>query len=152
VALERQKRHAAPLAVAFIDLDEFKRINGECGHHGGDEVLTAIGMRLASSMHPVDAVARYGGDEFVVLRESLTSASEGTYLAQQVRRVFTSPFDCPSFSETVTASIGVAVAIEPGCTAEALLRTADHAMYVAKGRGSGDWEVLLANARSRVSA
>ena len=139
VAVNRLHRCSSSVALAFIDLDGFKDINDRRGHDGGDELLVAVAGRLGSSVRNVDTVARYGGDEFVVLRESLRDNSEGQHLAEQIAQVFEQPFLCNSTAEVITASIGIALADGGAVTGPALIKQADIAMFAAKEKGGASW-------------
>jgi diguanylate cyclase (GGDEF)-like protein len=125
-----------PVAAIFIDLDGFKRINDELGHHMGDSLLREVGRRLQSALRDDDLVARYGGDEFVVLCE-VSDASAARDLAERLRRNLATPFEFLPPSATVGASLGVALSSPGGSGVEIdpLIRAADQAMYRAKAAG-----------------
>jgi diguanylate cyclase (GGDEF)-like protein len=143
LALARLQRNQSPLAVAFIDLDDFHGINQTYGHVPvGDEVLISIGRRLTASVRRIDTVARYGGDEFVVLREQMKDDSEGEQLAKHLSGLFRYPFTCAGVTVPVTASIGVAVAAEPGISCESVLQQADATMFEAKRTRGSTWKVF----------
>ena len=134
-ALERRGRGC--LAVLFVDLDDFKTVNDTLGHRVGDEVLRDIAPRIAAAVRPADTVARFGGDEFVILCEDLSGHGDALAVAQRVRRAFDEPFLIGGSSRQLTASIGVAVRL-PGEPAPAdLIRDADAAVYRAKDQGRG---------------
>jgi two-component system cell cycle response regulator len=130
------RRHKVPLAVLFIDLDHFKAVNDNYGHPAGDAVLRAIGALILQTVRPEDIVARYGGEELVVLARScdLLRALE---LAESLRaKISSTSIACGSASLRVTASIGVAAMPSPGITDRAsLLAAADRAVYRAKEHG-----------------
>ncbi len=121
-------------AVLFVDLDAFKRINDTAGHDTGDVVLRAIGERLRRELRTVDAVARIGGDEFVLLAEDADTA--GAYrLAERVRRIVAWPVRARGETHPVTCSVGISFFPEDGFTAARLIRAADQVMYRAKREG-----------------
>ena len=136
----RTKRHTA---VFFIDLDRFKHINDGAGHETGDEVLRTIASRLRRAVRQHDTVARYGGDEFVVIAEELQWPAEAIEVARRLLETVRTPIDHESGELVVTASIGAVVA-DARPDPNAALRDADSAMYQAKNRG-GDRVVWLDN-------
>jgi diguanylate cyclase (GGDEF)-like protein len=131
------RRDGAALAVLFIDLDDFKIVNDTLGHQVGDTLLREIAPRIAAAVRPADTVARFGGDEFVVLCEDLTGHSDAIRVASRVRNAFEAPFDVAGAPRRITASIGVAVSTDRDTDANALIRDADAAVYRAKGQGRG---------------
>ncbi|MEN6459149.1 MAG: GGDEF domain-containing protein [Thermoguttaceae bacterium] len=124
-------------AVCFVDLDEFKAINDELGHLAGDRVLREVACRLADSIRPGDMAARYGGDEFTILVDDLSSADDAMRVAWRILRQLASPVTIADYSANVSASIGIALASHNCRCIEALLENADRAMYQAKSRGGG---------------
>ncbi len=131
-----QRSPGAGLAVAFIDLDDFKAVNDGMGHSVGDELLTKVADRLTTCVRAADTIARFGGDEFAVLLEDVTSAEQVKEFAERVIEVLRVPMDVGGLSLGVPASIGVAFAM-PESTSESLMRDADIAMYGAKANGKG---------------
>ncbi|MCO5327298.1 MAG: EAL domain-containing protein [Solirubrobacterales bacterium] len=132
-ALARAERHGHEAAILFCDLDEFKNVNDSLGHAAGDELLVAVGRRLAGCVPPQDTAARFGGDEFAVLVED-TSRTDVGALADCILRALEEPFAVRGMEVFLSGSIGVAVG---SSRTEDLLRNADLAMYDAKRRGSG---------------
>lgn len=120
------------LAVMFCDLDRFKVLNDSLGHSHGDETLCAVARRLVEAVRPGDLVARFGGDEFVLLCEDLAGPDEAEVIARRVLQRLREPME--DLPNRVAASIGIALADGVG-TPEDLLRDADTAMYRAKDRG-----------------
>jgi diguanylate cyclase (GGDEF)-like protein len=135
-ALSRLERHPTGLAIAFIDLDNFKAINDSLGHGCGDKVLLTMAVLLASQVRPGDSIARFGGDEFVALFEDLSQPVEqATELAQRLFRAARQPIDVVGEAISMTASIGVAVVAGPHCRSEDVLARADATMYSVKHGG-----------------
>jgi diguanylate cyclase (GGDEF)-like protein len=133
--LDVRKRYQHPFAVLLMDIDGLKRINDSHGHPAGDRVLMQVAMSLRRSIRSVDTAARIGGDEFCVLlpEQDLKSAAKlAARLATAIEEEVAAPGE-PS----VTVSIGVAASPEHGDEAEALIDTADRAMYRAKAAGEG---------------
>ncbi len=136
-----------PLALLFIDLDNFKYINDTFGHDCGDQLLTAVAERLRGAVRSNDVVVRFGGDEFVVLLQNIRDTVIALQLAEKLRETVTSPLMLGGQEFVVTCSIGVAVSPLHGKTAEELLQNADAAMYHAKSGGK-DGVRLWENAMS----
>ena len=135
-ALARAGRGTTNVAVVFVDLDDFKVVNDVRGHPAGDQLLIAVAERLRACLRPEDTAARFGGDEFVILLESVAAAAAATRVADRVLQAFRTPFSFPGFEISARASVGVAVA-GAAASAEELVLEADAAMYVAKKRGKG---------------
>ncbi|HYA67524.1 MAG TPA: diguanylate cyclase, partial [Acidimicrobiales bacterium] len=125
---------SGPTAVLFIDLDHFKIVNDGLGHAAGDELLVKVSQRLRSVIRPGDVVARFGGDEFVVLCDRINGDDAVQQLAQRLLFALAQPLTVAGNEVFVTASIGIALSHE-GNTADSLLRQADAAMYQAKHEG-----------------
>lgn len=133
--LARSRREHLPVAVLFLDLDNFKDINDTLGHRAGDDLLVAVGIRLASALREGDTVGRLGGDEFVVLTEGAPLADGVEPVADRILAVMVAPFEIDESDAplNVTASIGYAEGDR--ATPEALLKDADIALYQAKAAG-----------------
>lgn len=134
LALARVSRQSSTVAVLFLDVDRFKVINDSLGHSVGDELLIAVAARLEGVLRPSDTVGRFGGDEFVIVAESVADQDEAVALAERITHAVTRPVQLGGRDVPVTISIGVVVAAA-GDDAESLLRDADAAMYRAKERG-----------------
>jgi len=134
-ALQRVKRAETTVAVLFIDLDNFQHANDTLGHAAGDELLRLTAARIDQDLRPGDTVARFGGDEFVVLCEDVGSPADAMDVAERLRALLAEPIPLATGVAQVTASIGVALPDRPDRSAEALLQAADRAMYEAKAAG-----------------
>jgi diguanylate cyclase (GGDEF)-like protein/PAS domain S-box-containing protein len=144
-ALERQTRDGSPVAVLFMDLDDFKTINDSLGHAAGDQLLVALAERLVGRLRTADTAARLGGDEFGVLLEDggddgLTAAD----VAGRILETLEEPFDLDGTEVYARASIGISVAEpdDPVGSADELLRNADVAMYMAKEGGKARYQLF----------
>jgi diguanylate cyclase (GGDEF)-like protein len=136
-AIERAKGREAMLGLLFIDLDGFKNVNDTLGHSAGDELLQAAAMRLKSALRPSDQVVRFGGDEFIVVLETVADEDSAVQAAERIAQVFNGPFELSLGRHTVGTSIGIGLYPRDGKDAETLLRSADMAMYFAKEAGKG---------------
>jgi diguanylate cyclase (GGDEF)-like protein/PAS domain S-box-containing protein len=122
--------------VVFVDLDRFKWVNDSLGHDAGDALLRVVAERLASVIRPGDTVARFGGDEFVVLGTTLHDAHEAHAFADRLRLAVAVPVDLPGGQTVVpTVSVGITTTTDPATDPAELLRDADAAMYRAKEAG-----------------
>jgi diguanylate cyclase (GGDEF)-like protein/PAS domain S-box-containing protein len=134
--LARSRRSGQPVAAFFIDLDHFKDANDSLGHEAGDRLLQAVGDRFVSMLRADDSVGRLGGDEFVVLAEGISLSLGPEPIAERICETLRQPFVIPGYEDlpiTVTASIGIATGQRE--SAQELLRDADVALYLAKGKG-----------------
>jgi diguanylate cyclase (GGDEF)-like protein/PAS domain S-box-containing protein len=140
-ALARTDRLAAPVAVLFVDLDDFKAVNDDSGHAAGDELLVAVAERLRRTLRPGDTIARLGGDEFAVLIEDAAEPGRPEAAAQRLLAAIAEPFDASGGGAgtqvRITASVGIAMGAAGQHDAAELLRSADVAMYAAKAAGKG---------------
>lgn len=139
-AIKRSNRNQKRFAVMFIDLDRFKRINDNLGHGIGDALIKACGERLTQAMREDDTVARFGGDEFVLLLENLSNASDAVVLAERALASCARPFVIDGHELLVSASIGVSIYPEDGADPETLVKNADTAMYRAKDGSAGTYQ------------
>ncbi|MEH6358148.1 MAG: ABC transporter substrate-binding protein [Pseudomonadales bacterium] len=131
---KRTLRDASYPVLLFIDLDEFKMVNDACGHDVGDQLLCDVAQRLRMELRESDTIARFGGDEFVVLLDNIASTREIEQIAAKLLKALALPLYCSDQPEAVTASIGL-VRIETGDTPVTVLKKADQAMYYIKERG-----------------
>ncbi len=143
-ALLRAARTEHKVAVLFMDLDNFKSVNDSLGHSAGDRLLTQVAERVQSCLRPTDTIARLGGDEFAILLEDVIDDEDATVVTDRIFEELQSSFELEGKELLVRASVGIAVS-DAGAhqaKAEALLRDADVAMYVAKSRGKGRSELF----------
>ena len=131
-AIMRVNRSGDRVALLFIDLDRFKQVNDTHGHAAGDEILRQAGARIRACVREVDTVARLGGDEFVVLLECDVRPDTPGIIGERVRGAFTPPFDWKGLEVRCGASVGVSLYPDHARDAEALLASADAAMYRVK--------------------
>jgi diguanylate cyclase (GGDEF)-like protein len=141
-ALARGNRNGSRLAVLFMDLDGFKSINDTLGHEAGDDVLRETARRLSSVVRRVDTLARIGGDEFVLLAVDLTNDPDQGVdrIANKCIEVVMAPLQVQGMDYHMGISVGVALCCG-GCTAERILAEADKAMYEAKQKGNGRYQM-----------
>ncbi|HEY7454808.1 MAG TPA: EAL domain-containing protein [Thermoleophilaceae bacterium] len=148
-AIERRGRSQAT-AVYFLDVDRFKRINDSLGHGAGDEVLREVAARIQRTLRPDDTVARFGGDEFTILCESVGGVLEAVGVADRLQREIAQPLRAGGAELRLSASIGIALA-EPGEEVDRtrLVEDSDAAMYRAKERGGARTELFDSAMRER---
>jgi diguanylate cyclase (GGDEF)-like protein len=139
-AITLSKRHHRQLAVLFVDLDRFKRINDSLGHVIGDRVLQAVARRLSTCVRTSDTVSRQGGDEFVILLWEERNAQDAAVTAEKILHALREPLDIDEHVLNITASIGIVTYPDDGADAETLLRNADFAMYHAKDCGRNSYQ------------
>jgi diguanylate cyclase (GGDEF)-like protein/PAS domain S-box-containing protein len=142
-AIERQGRDLRPVAVLFMDLDDFKTINDSLGHAAGDVLLREVGDRLKVCLRTADTAARLGGDEYAILLEDGGDGIQAVDVAERLLESLVAPFTLEDKEVFVRASVGIAVAEgDAAVDAEELLRDADVAMYMAKEKGKGRYQVF----------
>jgi diguanylate cyclase (GGDEF)-like protein len=140
IALEEAKEAGESLALLFIDLDGFKKVNDTAGHAAGDELLQHAAERLLEAIRPHDKVVRFGGDEFVILLENIEHRIDAAHVAERVQSAFDQPFRLKQGAHTVGTSIGIALYPTDGEDAPALLEKADIAMYSVKTHGKHGYQ------------
>ncbi|MEY2581323.1 MAG: hypothetical protein QOE09_1172, partial [Ilumatobacteraceae bacterium] len=139
-SLAGARRRGKQIGVMFLDIDDFKVVNDSLGHGSGDELLRFTGRRIAAAIRPGDTVARFGGDEFVIVADDVT-IRETEQIAERVLEAVSQPCLIGKREMNVTASLGIAIA-DADATPESLLRDSDAAMYRAKERGRGRVEMF----------
>jgi len=141
--------HRRLVAVMFLDLDRFKRINDTLGHAAGDQLLRALALRLKATLRERDTVARFGGDEFVMLLDDVASEKDVALLANKVLEAMTQPYQIDAHAFHLTASIGISLYPGDGQDTGTLLRNADIAMYRAKDLGKNTYQFYSAEMSHR---
>lgn len=159
LALAATRRDGGLVAVLFVDLDRFKMVNDLWGHQAGDDLLKAVAERLARARRSTDTVARFGGDEFVLVCPQVADSAAACHIADGLLADLRAPVAIGGVEHRMTASIGIVLGggrrrhrgscPEDEDTPESLLRSADTAMYRAKERGNG-WELFDETMRERV--
>jgi diguanylate cyclase (GGDEF)-like protein len=135
--LARAERHGERFALLFLDLDRFKPVNDRFGHQAGDQVLRETAQRLSNCVRQADTLARFGGDEFMILMPEIRECQDILPLAQRVEQALAAPVPVEGGEAALGVSIGIACYPEDGTEADALLDGADKAMYAAKQGGGG---------------
>jgi diguanylate cyclase (GGDEF)-like protein/PAS domain S-box-containing protein len=139
-SLAQATRRASQIAVMFLDIDQFKMVNDSLGHNVGDELLKHAAERIAATIRPGDTVARFGGDEFVIVCDDVSTV-EAEQIAERVLDELSLRWHIGDQEMHITASLGIAIA-DAHATPESLLRDSDAAMYRAKERGRGRIEMF----------
>ena len=137
--LNKAIRSNSKLALLFLDLDGFKKINDTLGHEAGDEILIETASRLKKTVRTVDRIGRLGGDEFLILLDEITNVSDIHLIAKKIIQQFNKPFTVDGHEVVVTTSIGVSLFPDDSKNTSELLRHADMAMYHAKELGSNTY-------------
>ncbi len=148
-AIALARRRGTRLAVVFLDLDEFKKINDTLGHAAGDEVLQIVTHRLEQVVRDSDTVSRHSGDEFLVLLAEVSQASDAGAIATKMLAALAEPFDLGDQAVHLSASLGISVYPEDGDDAATLVSRADVAMYQSKRYGRGGFEFYNSAALNR---
>ncbi|HSN21153.1 MAG TPA: EAL domain-containing protein, partial [Usitatibacter sp.] len=143
-SIARAERSHRKVAVLFIDLDNFKNINDTLGHDVGDELLRQVARRLAACVRFEDTIARQGGDEFIVLLDSIDDSRGASIVAQKILVALRQPFNLGGTEQHVSGSVGIAVFPEDGRDAQTLMKNADTAMFHGKGIGKNTYQYFTA--------
>ena len=149
-ALATAQRPGSSIGVFFCDIDDFKNVNDGLGHEAGDELLVALPPRLREALRPADTVARFGGDEFVVLCEDLDSETDAVTVAERIAAAFAKPLELGGRVHHVSVSVGVVFVGAEQADAGEILRDADAAMYRAKEAGKGRFAIFDEPMRERL--
>jgi diguanylate cyclase (GGDEF)-like protein/PAS domain S-box-containing protein len=152
-AIELSKRRKDQwFAVLFLDLDRFKTVNDSLGHVLGDQLLVSASRRLQTCLRTSDTIARFGGDEFVILLENLDGTREATQIADRILKDMMSTFNLAGHEVVISTSIGIVFSSQSYEKPEEVLRDADIAMYRAKALGRGRYVVFNTAMRTHVVA
>ena len=139
---DRAQRFHKSIALLMLDLDKFKDINDYFGHSAGDQVLRVTAKRIRETIRKTDSVARMGGDEFIVLLNDLATADQAEQIAAKIVASLSEPIEVGKFQVPMSVSVGVCTVEDETVDAEVLLRRVDAAMYRAKARGRGCFQVF----------
>jgi len=148
-ALASARWHERAVAVLFMDVDRFKNINDTLGHEAGDQLLRELAERLSGALRDRDTIARFGGDEFVILLDDVAQISDVDKLVKKIHESLESPFSIKGSEFHVTASIGISLYPTDGEDSSTLLRNADMAMYRAKDDWRNSYEFYSADMTTR---
>ena len=148
-AISLSRRHGTHLAVLFLDLDGFKHINGSLGHEIGDKVLQLVAQRLVACVRTSDTISRHGGDEFVILLSEVDKAGDAAISAKKILTALARPHAISELQVHLSASIGISIYPQHGDDADTLIKNADAAMYLAKGKGSDKYHSFSQNRNVR---
>jgi diguanylate cyclase (GGDEF)-like protein/PAS domain S-box-containing protein len=149
--LNDAQRNNNLVAVLFMDLDDFKKINDSMGHNAGDRLLVQVAERLDSTVRSGDTVGRLGGDEFIVLLGGLADVNDINPVVKNLLNCFREPFRCENRELMITAAIGIAIYPNDGDTPSLLLRNADSAMYHSKEQGRNAYSYFTEEMNRKVS-
>jgi diguanylate cyclase (GGDEF)-like protein len=149
--IKEAKRHNNRIAVLFLDLDDFKKINDTLGHNIGDKILIETAMRLKSAVRAEDTVGRFGGDEFIVILGEINNLDVVHMIAENLIKCIKNVFNIDNRAMILTVSIGISVFPEDGDDASKLLRHADSAMYHAKKLGRNTYSFFTESMNQEAS-
>ena len=150
-AIALAERQSRQLAVMFVDLDHFKKINDSLGHDVGDKLLQSVAGRLIGCVRRSDTVSRLGGDEFVVLLAQVEHAEDAAYSARKILRALAAPHVIDNRSLDINVSIGLSTYPNDGQDAEGLMNRADNAMYEAKEHGRNNYQFFRHEMHARLA-
>jgi len=151
ISLANARSNREKLAVMFLDLDRFKKINDTLGHEVGDRLLKAVALRLTDCIRDTDILARWGGDEFTLLLPKISSAECSAETAQRILDALKPPFLLGNDYLHITSSIGIALYPDDGEDAETLIKNADAALYSAKAKGRNNYQFYTRNINEEAS-
>ncbi|MDY0191247.1 MAG: EAL domain-containing protein [Desulfuromonas sp.] len=150
-AIFKGKRQHSQTALLFLDLDRFKNINDTLGHSAGDKVITTIAQRIHNSLRETDTVARFGGDEFMILVENINNIADIATLALKFIDVIRQPIDLGEQEVYITTSIGISIAPNDSDNTDQLIRFVETAMYRAKDMGRNNYQFYTSNMNAHTS-
>ncbi|OIR08629.1 cyclic di-GMP phosphodiesterase Gmr [mine drainage metagenome] len=143
--LKREEREQHSMALMFIDLDHFKEVNDTLGHEAGDNLLVQASKRIAGCIRESDTLARLGGDEFTIILPGLSDPKRLGTLADTILQIIARPFMIGEYTSYVSASIGITLYPQDADNLTSLLKNADQAMYVAKGKGRNQYSYFTSS-------
>jgi diguanylate cyclase (GGDEF)-like protein len=149
-AISSAERYHKQLAVMFVDLDHFKKINDTYGHATGDKLLQSVAGRIVSCVRRSDTVSRQGGDEFIVLLSEVSHAEDSVFIARKILGALSAPYSINQKHLCMSGSIGVSTFPDDGQDAETLIHKADTALYDAKKLGRNNYQFFRADMQARV--
>ncbi|GGY54502.1 putative bifunctional diguanylate cyclase/phosphodiesterase [Pseudoduganella albidiflava] len=150
LALSAARRNGSMLAILFLDLDRFKRINDTLGHQVGDQLLQEVAARLLKCVRKVDTVSRQGGDEFVIILAGIGGIDHAAHVADTIRQAICQPYAIGAHELHVSTSIGVSIFPSDGDDIDTLVKNADIAMYHAKQGGRNNFQFFSAEMNERI--
>jgi len=143
-AVARARRYGQKFGILYLDLDGFKRINDEYGHHAGDCLLKEVAERLTENARDMDTVARVGGDEFVFILNNIDHADNAVLVANKILETLSQPFVVKGNTCSIGCSIGISIFPDDTEDTETLVKMADDAMYLAKKSGRNSYQFFNA--------
>jgi diguanylate cyclase (GGDEF)-like protein len=141
MAIAHARRNKSEMAVVYLDLDGFKQVNDTLGHAAGDLLLKMVAARLLGAVREEDTVARLGGDEFMIALWQVTGLDDTAKVAAKLIDVVAQPYDIEGHTVTITISAGASIYPVHGEDADALMKSADHALYEAKHAGKNTYRL-----------
>ncbi len=150
-ALSSAKRKNSRIAILYLDIDHFKKINDTLGHEVGDQLLKMLSRKLQTCIRDMDTISRQGGDEFVILLSEFDSPVAPAEIAQKLLKEANSTFQVGLHELNISASIGISMYPEDGDNADVLMRNADAAMYYAKGLGRNNYQFFTKELSTRIA-
>jgi len=150
VAFSHAKRSGNKVALLFIDLDDFKKVNDSLGHAHGDNLLRECAKRLKNILREEDTIARMGGDEFLIMMENVHSTEEVVHLSHRITQKMSESFSIGGDDIVVTSSVGIALHPQDGKDPDTLIRNADMAMYRAKQSGKNSFQLFTRSMHQEV--
>ncbi|MEZ5728816.1 MAG: EAL domain-containing protein [Burkholderiaceae bacterium] len=151
-AMKRSSRTSRPFALLFVDLDGFKEINDSLGHDAGDLTLCTVAERLRADLRDEDLLSRFGGDEFLILVENMSSRADVTVVAEKVLASISEPIRLANIEARLSGSVGIAIYPDDAQDGGALLRNADAAMYAAKENGKPRYHFYIPEMSAQIMA
>ena len=141
LAINQANRNRMKVSLMMLDLDKFKEVNDSLGHHIGDKLLQAVAEKLTAILRKADTVARFGGDEFVLLLPEQKDEKTALWVAEKIIEAFRNPVDLDGHSLVITSSIGISLYPDHGADIDTILKNADIAMYRAKQAGRNQYQL-----------